>query len=43
MNLDMSKWKSFEVGRLFTLLNGKGITQEEIADNEGDFIAVQSG
>ncbi len=42
MNLDVQKWKSFPVNRLFTMLNGKGITQEEIADNEGDFIAVQS-
>lgn len=25
------------------MLNGKGITQEEIAENEGDFVAVQSG
>ena len=43
MNLNASDWKPFCVGRLFTMLNGKGITQEEIADNEGDFIAVQSG
>lgn len=42
MNLDVQKWKSFPVNRLFTMLNGKGITQEEITDNEGDFIAVQS-
>ena len=43
MNLDIGKWKSFKIGRLFTMLNGKGITQEEIAENKGDFIAVQSG
>lgn len=43
MNLNVSEWKPFQVGKLFTMLNGKGITQEEIADNEGDFIAVQSG
>lgn len=43
MNLDISNWKRFDIGRLFTMLNGKGITQEEIADNRGDFIAVQSG
>lgn len=43
MNLDVSKWKTFQVGRVFMMLNGKGITQEEIADNEGDFLAVQSG
>ena len=43
MNLNLSNWKPFQVGSIFTILNGKGITQEEIADNEGDFIAVQSG
>lgn len=43
MNLDIKTWKSFQVGKIFMMLNGKGITQEEIADNEGDFIAVQSG
>ncbi len=43
MNLNVADWKSFDIGRLFTMLNGKGITQEEIADNQGDFIAVQSG
>lgn len=43
MNLDLSNWKPFQVGRIFMMLNGKGITQEEIADNEGDLIAVQSG
>ncbi len=43
MNLNVSNWKSFEVGRLFTMLNGKGITQEEISENEGNFTAVQSG
>lgn len=43
MNLDVQGWKPFQIGKLFTMLNGKGITQEEISDNEGDFIAVQSG
>ena len=41
--LNLVKWKEFQVGRIFSMLNGKGITQEEIAENEGDFIAVQSG
>jgi len=40
--LDISDWESFQIKRLFIMLNGKGITQEEIAENEGDFIAVQS-
>lgn len=43
MNLNVDDWKSFQVGRLFTMLNGKGITQDEISDNEGELIAVQSG
>ena len=42
-DLDLNKWKEFVVGRLFVMLNGKGITQEEIAENEGDFTAIQSG
>lgn len=43
MNLDTDTWEPFFVGSLFTMINGKGITQEEISDNLGDFIAVQSG
>lgn len=43
LDLNILNWKGFKVGRLFTMLNGKGITLEEIADNEGVFIAVQSG
>jgi len=43
MNLDVGNWKSFLIGRFFTILNGKGITQEEISDNEGKMAAVQSG
>ena len=43
MNLNITGWKPFKVGKLFTILNGKGITKEEIFDNQGDFIAVQSG
>lgn len=42
-DLNLKTWHSFSVGRLFTMLNGKGITQEEIAENAGEFIAVQSG
>lgn len=43
MSLNIGEWKTFQVGRLFTMMNGKGITQEEISDNKGDFVAVQSG
>ena len=42
-DLNLKTWHSFSVGRLFTMLNGKGITQKEIAENAGEFIAVQSG
>lgn len=37
------EWKPFKVGSLFELHNGQGITQDEIAENAGDFNAVQSG
>lgn len=43
LKLDINKWKSYKVGKLFELRNGQGITQEEIAENAGDFNAVQSG
>lgn len=42
MKLDVSEWKQFQIGRIFTMLNGKGITYDEICENEGNFIAVQS-
>lgn len=41
--IEISKWKSFKVGRIFSILNGKGITIEEIEENPGLFNAVQSG
>lgn len=40
--LNISEWKSFQLKKLFIMLNGKGITQVEIEDNPGDFAAVQS-
>ena len=43
MNLDIISWKDFVVNELFEIINGKGITSEEIEDNPGDFEAVQSG
>lgn len=43
MNLNIEEWKPFRVGAIFRMLNGKGITQEEIADNPGNLNAVQSG
>ena len=43
MNLDIQNWQSFRIGSLFRILNGKGITQEEIEENPGNLVAVQSG
>ena len=43
MKIDMSSWREFTVNELFTIINGKGITTEEIEHNPGDFEAVQSG
>ena len=43
MNLNIQHWKLFKVSNIFTILNGKGITQEEISENSGTFPAVQSG
>lgn len=42
-DLEIDKWEEFYVGRLFTLLNGKGITKEEIELNPGNLPAIQSG
>ena len=43
MNLDIISWKDFVVNDLFEIINGKGITSEEIENNPGDLEAVQSG
>ena len=43
MNLDIIQWKEFKLSSIFTIHNGKGITKEEIEENEGDFTVVQSG
>lgn len=42
-DLKIDKWEEFTVSSLFTLLNGKGITKEEIEENSGYLITVQSG
>ena len=41
--LNIEQWKEFKISDLFTMLNGKGITKEEIEENKGSLIAVQSG
>ncbi|EDT74394.1 restriction endonuclease subunit S [Clostridium butyricum] len=43
MNLNIAEWKEFAVSAILKIYNGKGITKEEIEDNEGDFTVVQSG
>ena len=41
--LDVDTWKEFAISDIFEMLNGKCITKEEIDENPGTFIAVQSG
>lgn len=41
--IDISNWKEFQVGQLFTILNGKGITKNEIYEHPGQLPAIQSG
>lgn len=43
MKIDMTNWVNFTVADLFEIINGKGITTEEIENNPGNFEAVQSG
>lgn len=43
MSLNMLNWKPFTVDDIFSIHNGSGITKEEIEDNPGDFVAIQSG
>lgn len=41
--LNINDWKEFKIDNLFNLYNGKGITQEEIDDNQGTLNVIQSG
>lgn len=43
MKINFNKYKPFYVSDIFEIMNGKGITKEEIEDNPGDFTVVQSG
>ena len=38
MNLDINQWEEFKLSAIFTIHNGKGITKEEIEENEGNII-----
>lgn len=41
--LDIDRWKDFRVSSILTIIDGSGITKEEIEDNVGKMNAVQSG
>lgn len=41
--INSSEWMEYRVGDLFEIINGKGITQDEIESNPGTLKAVQSG
>jgi len=41
--IDITAWKEFQVGQLFDILNGKGITKNEIYEHQGNLPAIQSG
>ncbi len=43
MKLNINEWKEFKVSSILTIMNGKGITKEEIENNEGNINVVQSG
>lgn len=43
MKLNINEWKEFKVSSILTIINGKGITKEEIENNEGNINVVQSG
>lgn len=43
MNLDFSSWRTFTIGSVFTIFNGRGITLSEVEENPGTLNAVQSG
>lgn len=41
--INTANWGEFEVGELFAILNGKGITKNEIYAHQGEIPAIQSG
>lgn len=42
-SIEVISWSEFKISQLFNMYNGKGITEEEIEFNPGNFNAVQSG
>lgn len=43
MKLNVSEWKEFKVGSILDVINGKGVTVEEIGENPGELLAIQGG
>lgn len=43
MNLNIDQWQEFAISDILIVLNGKGITQDEIMEFPGTFTVVQSG
>jgi len=41
--IEAKKWKTFRVDDVFEVLNGKGITKQEINNHQGELPAIQSG
>ena len=43
MNLDISDWKEFKLSSICDVINGKGVTEEEIENYPGELYAIQGG
>lgn len=41
--LNFEKWRNFKLSKILLIINGSGITKEEIEENPGHLKAVQSG
>lgn len=43
MRNNFNNWKSYKISKILSILNGSGITTEEIEENPGNLNAIQSG
>lgn len=43
MNLNISDWKEFKLSSICDVINGKGVTEEEIENYPGELYAIQGG
>ncbi|MBD5458303.1 MAG: methyltransferase, partial [Lachnospiraceae bacterium] len=41
--IDITEWQEFSIGSLFDIINGKGITKNELYEHSGTIPAIQSG